>query len=128
MNPWFFGWPPFGQNAFSGDLSQWISPHTTWLSPQIELNFAGNRNIEAEVISNVASYGRQLGWLVEAVLAMAGGTRSEALDNLRTLDAKVAVVKAKHLTDVESTAREKLDELRKLDPDALQRLVNSYRQ
>ena len=36
---------------------------TRWWSPNISLNFAGDAGIEREVNEDVASYGRQIGWL-----------------------------------------------------------------
>lgn len=45
----------------SGNVTQDINPVTSWLSPQVAFNFAGKREVEADVVSNIASYGKQLG-------------------------------------------------------------------
>jgi hypothetical protein len=44
---------------------------------RVEVNFAGNADIERDVVARVASYGKQLGILTEAVLALASGTADE---------------------------------------------------
>ena len=67
-NPWMSWWSPFPDLT---KLMQNISPQTSWFSPTYEVNFAGNREIEADVVSNVASYGTQLSALTKAVLELA---------------------------------------------------------
>jgi hypothetical protein len=48
----------------SGDVTQWISPITSWFSGNtisINLGEAGSPETEAEILRRVGSYGRQLG-------------------------------------------------------------------
>ena len=92
FNPWLFGWPS-GRGALGGDVTQSISPLTNLFSPQIEFNFKGDRGTEADVVANVASYGKQLGWLIEAVLALADHSDPEAIERIRRLEADVKRVK-----------------------------------
>jgi hypothetical protein len=44
---------------------------TPWFSPSLTVNYAGDPAIEDRVVTEVASYGKQLGWLNEIVLALA---------------------------------------------------------
>lgn len=55
----------------AGDVLQRIT--TPWFSPSLTVNYAGNAVIEERVVTQVASYGKQLGWLTEMVLALADG-------------------------------------------------------
>jgi hypothetical protein len=46
--------------------------HTApWFSPALTVNYAGDPVIENRVVTEVASYGRQIGWLTEILLALA---------------------------------------------------------
>ena len=53
----------------SGPVTQDLLDH--WFSPAVTYNFAGDATIEKQVVESVASYGRQIGWLNEVVLALA---------------------------------------------------------
>jgi hypothetical protein len=126
FNPWL-AWPGIGTAPFGGAVTQSIAPWTSLFSPQVEVNFAGTPTIEADVVANVASYGRQIGWLTEAVLAIAGSSDAPEVQKLRELNERVQQVKAQHRADAETNAREHLERLRTLDPDAFERLMRSYR-
>ena len=54
---------------FSGDVSQRIT--APWFSPSLTVNYAGDPKIEDRVVTEVAGYGRRLGWLTEIALALA---------------------------------------------------------
>ena len=56
---------------FPGAAGNWQEIMTRWWSPNIAFNFAGNAAIEREVTEEVASYGRQIGWLNDVVAALA---------------------------------------------------------
>jgi hypothetical protein len=97
FNP--FAFPPFAWNMpLSGDVKD-ISPVTSWFSPQYEFNIAGNAALEKQVITKVASYGKQLGKLTNAVLELADGEPGEAVEALRAMAAEIEAVKNKTLAD-----------------------------
>lgn len=73
MYPWLSWWPAFIKLPGAGNLDQEVAPVTTWFPTTFELNFAGDRRIESDVVSNVASYGKQLGILTDALLVLARG-------------------------------------------------------
>jgi hypothetical protein len=74
----------------SGNVTQDINPITSWLSPQVEFNFAGKREVETDVVSNIASYGKQLGTIIPALLELAGETQGPALDEHVLLKRKLS--------------------------------------
>ncbi|OQP86225.1 hypothetical protein BTR14_10985 [Rhizobium rhizosphaerae] len=81
---------------FSGDVTQTINPWTWVFSPQnvqiglfnIDLGPSGDPQVEAEVLRDVASYGRQIG-RCQDVLAMLLD-RLEAVETLQGADRDAA--------------------------------------
>ncbi len=124
MNPWTTPWWGWLNGPLSGDVSQQITPFSHWLSPAFEFNFAGNRPIETEVVAQVASYGKQLGILSEAMLELARGKPGEALEELDLLTAQIEQVKEKHKNSLIAKTRADLSQLRLLDRAALERLLD----
>ena len=122
-NPWMSWWSPFPDLT---KLMQNISPQTSWFSPTYEVTFAGNREIEADVVSNVASYGTQLGALTKAVLELAKNGNGPAVTWLRELASQIDGRKQKHKRSLEDDLRAKLDELQESDPARLEQLLRPY--
>jgi len=62
---------PFGLNRapLSGNVAENIS--SSWLSPSLTVNYAGTPAVENKVVRDIASYGRQIGWLNDIVLELA---------------------------------------------------------
>lgn len=119
-NPWLW-WLPSG-------VAQDYHPFTTWFSPRIDLNFAGDRKIESHVIEEVASYGKQLGVLMDVVSGLAQGKKGspeflDAVHQLENLKAAIETVKNQHKADSETEARKALADLRSSDPAAYGRVV-----
>ena len=59
---WIFRWP------FSGNVNERIT--APWFSPSLTVNYAGDAKIEDRVVTEVASYGKQLGWLSRTTLRL----------------------------------------------------------
>lgn len=93
MNPWFTFWLKDIYLPLSGAVEQEINARNNFLSPQIELNFAGNQAIEKEIVSHVASYGTQLGLLAKVVLELSKNSKSKEVAELTKLLDKVETVK-----------------------------------
>jgi hypothetical protein len=110
----------------SGNVTQDINPITSWLSPQVEFNFAGKREVETDVVSNIASYGKQLGTIIPALLELAGETQGPALDELRALEAKIELTKEKHRNQQTEILRAELTRLKQNDPEALKALLSDF--
>jgi hypothetical protein len=127
MNPWLFPWWGLFKWPLSGDVTQDIAPITSLLSPQFEFNFAGNRRIESEVIADVASYGKQLGILSEAVMELADGKKGVAIDRLKKLTDQIEEVKHRHQDRLEQKLKADLDQLKQQDSETLKRILDEYR-
>lgn len=127
MNPWLFPWWGLFKWPLSGDVTQDIAPITSLLSPQFEFNFAGNRRIESEVVADVASYGKQLGILSEAVMELADGNKGVAFDRLKKLTDQIEEVKHQHEDRLEQKVKADLDQLKQQDPKTLKRIIDEYR-
>jgi hypothetical protein len=110
----------------SGNVIQDIAPETYWFSPTVELNIAGDPRIEADVVRNVASYGKQLGILTEALLATAKDSDDPAVCRLRDLAKDIEARKDARRSDAVAAARRALDELQERNPDALKTLLTDY--
>ncbi len=123
MNNWLEMWSPFPNLS---SLRQNIAPATAWFSPTIEYNFAGNRQIESDIIANTASYGRQLGRLTAAVLELGGGSDGPAMRGLRELAERIERRKEENKAALDEDLTRKLDRLREADPAALRRLLRRY--
>ena len=98
---------------------------------------AGNLEIEAEVFSNVALPGKQLGKLAEATLALAElleavqpgileqhGEQADAIQNLKELNDEINLVKEEHAGAAEEQAEKALERLKEVDADKYRALVD----
>jgi hypothetical protein len=116
---------PFGwfRAPLSGDVNQRIS--APWFSPSLTVNYAGSPAIEERVVSDVASYGRQLGWLSELVAALAKGEPppQTTLDQLEKAMAEIEKIKASVRGRAVDDANAALDRLGKEDPEGLNALL-----
>ena len=97
----------------SGDVTQTINPWTWMFNPtgsqfglvNISLGKSSNPDVEQEVLEDVASYGKQLGRLGDALLVLVDHFHpkeklkpheEKAIADLRALLAEIAQVKAKY--------------------------------
>jgi len=120
-------WWPFPWLDAPGRLTQPILPD--WSLQRVEVNFAGNAEIERDVVGKVASYGKQLGILTEAVLALADGSREQRetrVARLREIAERVSLVKAQHKSDLAAAAKDAMASLAKADPAAARRIGAEY--
>jgi hypothetical protein len=117
-------------NVFPGAGGNWQEIMTRWWSPNISLNFAGDAGIEREVNEDVASYGRQIGWLSDIVVALAAapGTvkpNTDAAGSLKKLEEaqkKIIEIKKRRQANAVDKARAALSALSK---DDYRRLLRS---
>ncbi|HYM17813.1 MAG TPA: hypothetical protein VEU06_04565 [Micropepsaceae bacterium] len=108
---WIFRWP------LSGDVNQRIT--APWFSPSLTVNYAGDPVIEDRVVTEVASYGRQLGWLEEIVLALASDKPApkDALDKLKGAAKKIEAIKKDVQVSALDAAKKALDKLEREQPE-----------
>ena len=104
---------PVFRLPLSGNVTQSINPWTWLFSPvgsqvgliNIELGQSTQPQIEEEVLTDVASYGKQLGRIEDALLVLLDhfaparpldDRENQAIAELRELAAKIATIKDRH--------------------------------
>ena len=97
----------------SGNVTQTINPWTVFFNPigsqiglvNVNLGNSSNPAVEEQVISDVASYGKQLGRIEDALLVLLAhfhparqltAAEEKALSDLKAIATDVAAVKTKH--------------------------------
>lgn len=120
-------------------------PYTTWEAPSL---YRGNIGVEQAVYNTVASPGKQLGKLTDAVIALAdlmekhlqiapdtASPEKEKLDELREMCSMIERLKEPVVENLEQTAREDFAKLLKTNKklaqsllDELQREIEQTRQ
>lgn len=107
MFPFIFS--PTYEYPLSGDITQGISP--------VFGDIEGIPEVEHEVITSVASYGKQLGKLTEAVLAIAeaAGVKGEEIDAVREIADGVEAAKGRAAEAVRARAEAVRERAEKLD-------------
>lgn len=120
----FFQAPGFLQAPKS--LDQSINPG--WFDVNIN-NYAGNPQIEKDVVEKVASFGKQLGILTDAVLELAGSKPrpdTSAVTRLRDIAEKIETLKTLNKTSLESEARSAMARLARLEPGKARSIAADY--
>jgi hypothetical protein len=84
--------------------------------------------IEERVVAEVASYGKQLGILAEALLEIADERPGRGVERLRSLVNRIEIVKSHYRRALEDKAEEAFDALLAADPPAAERLVAALEQ
>ncbi len=126
IDAWAKWWRAPLKFPLSGDVIQDINPVTHWLSPQLEFNFAGDQALEAKVVAEVASYGKQLGVLSEAVLALAKDNNSPEIKKLAVMVEAVEKAKTEHQAQEILALQRGLRTLQSQDPDKLKALLTEF--
>lgn len=122
---------PFG-NPLLGvpcDLTNMQKIFTSWFSNSTTVNntnFAGNWPIEERVITDVASYGAQLGWISEIVLALAKNDNfsNDAVKKLAKAVKHIDRIKHEFGRNAAEKASDALDRLKKEAPSEFRRIVS----
>ena len=110
---------------WSGPVNQDLLDH--WFSPAVTYNFAGDATIEKQVVESVASYGRQIGWLNEVVLALAEKRTPDpaTVGHIRQTIDQVEALKAIHASSALTDATDALTRLKKESPRSYEQLLLS---
>ncbi|HYP70615.1 MAG TPA: hypothetical protein VEP93_06990 [Variovorax sp.] len=127
MFPWLWFWSPHFYFPFSGSVAQRIEPDTDWffagIAPQ-----AGNAEMERRIF-DIASYGRQLGWITEVLLGMHSddakvqAQAAQSLQRLREAQVQIEAVKKDEHAALTNAAATALEQLRAANPGAYERLL-----
>ncbi len=129
MFPWLVWWAPTFELPFSGDVTQDIAPETDWYLGHAK---QGDPSIERRVVEDVASYGKQLGILIDCVSELvASDAMSDVADKpsaqaLKKLASDVDAVKSAQRGARVERARAAIDSLRETDYDAFRELIAEY--
>lgn len=110
LNP-FDIWSPTFHAPFSGDVTQEITPRL--FSPEIK----GSLDIENRVQTEVASYGKQLGKILEALVVLSEKTDTP-LPEINALIDGVEEVKSNAKDVLREEAVAALARLKRADPEA----------
>lgn len=113
------------------NLSQPILP---WSFTGVTVNYAGNASIEKNIIENVASYGKQLGILTDAVLKLAdrsipqkaGEPAQDPIARLHEIAVQVEKFKDAHKTSLLNEARQAMDRLAADNPATASYVASKY--
>lgn len=114
---WMFRLP------LSGDVNQRIT--APWFSPAITVNYAGDAAIEDRVVTEVASYGKQIGWLTEIAIALAKNQPppADTLYRLETAAQDIDAIKKDVKRSSFDVAAAILDRLERDDPKSYRELI-----
>ncbi len=130
MYPWLWLWAPQFRFPFSGSVAQDYEPNTEWFFGAISPS-AGNGKVERRAFE-VASYGRQIGLLTEALLAQnqQGTVTPEqgamALERLTDIRNQIEKLKAEEAQTLAKSLKEQLERLRRQHPEEFQRLAKVF--
>ncbi|HYM31074.1 MAG TPA: hypothetical protein VEU47_07240 [Candidatus Cybelea sp.] len=112
----------------SGAVNQRIT--APWFSPSLTVNYAGDAAVEDRVVTEVASYGKQLGWLSEIVIALANKQSAppETLQRLEQAAEKIEAIKRDVSPTVMEAAGKALDRLEREQPEQYDALLRERRE
>jgi hypothetical protein len=118
---WMFRLP------LSGAVNQRIT--APWFSPSLTVNYAGDPAIEDRVVTEVASYGKQLGWLNDIVLALVNKkpVPEDTLDSLTEAVRKIEAIKKQVQPSPLDAAQIALDRLQSENPEEYETLLRHRR-
>jgi hypothetical protein len=103
-----------------------ISPVTTWFPTVI--NYQGDASVERKVTEEVASFGKQLGIISEALLEVAGDARhGPKLKRLRTTVDEIEQVKRRQYKSLVRQTTASFEELAERDPAEARALIDELR-
>ena len=122
FDPWWMFRAPL-----SGDVAQRII--ASWFSPSLTVNYAGDPAVEDRVVTEVASFGKQLGWLTEIAIALAKmqPVPAETLGRLEKAATDIAVIKEQVGVSAVEAANDALDRLERHDPAQYHNLLRERR-
>jgi len=127
MFPWFWVWAPQVHFPWSGSVAQQIDPSLGWFFGAIRPR-AGDASVERDAFE-VASYGKQIGLLTEALLGqsdnsgVAPAQASLALERLEEIRLKIESLKTQKRAASLESLTEQLEDLRRTQPEAFGRIT-----
>lgn len=126
MSPWNMFWAPNFHFPWSGNIAQDIDPNTNWFFGAIAAD-AGDGRIERKACE-VASYGRQLGWLTEILLELVEkqdalpADVASSVERLKLVRAQIDQLKKDDALSSSRDIEARIARLRQKHPEELARL------
>ena len=130
MFPWLWFWAPQVHFPWSGSVAQQIQPNLDWFFDGIRPQ-SGDATVEREAF-DIASYGKQLGLISEALLGLSGrgdvtaAQAQIALGRLEDIREKIETVKSQKTSDTVDTLSAQLETLRLHQPAAFAQLAHQF--
>ncbi len=130
MFPWLWFWAPQIHFPWSGSVAQQIEPNLGWFFGAIRPG-AGDGVVEREAF-DVASYGKQLGLISEALLGLSGRgavtqeQANAALERLEEIRLKIESVKNNRAAVAVDSLSAQLEALRNSQPAAFAQLAQKF--
>jgi hypothetical protein len=129
-NP-FSSWFGAFQLPLSGNVAERIS--APMFSPSLTINDGGDQAIEARVVNEIASYGKQIGWLNDVILALAENADlpdhvTRTVHRIAEATRKIEELKAAAADEALGKAVESLNFLQQHQPGAYARLLQERSQ
>ena len=115
----------------SGNVAERIS--APMFSPSLTINDGGDQAIEARVVNEIASYGKQIGWLNDVILALAEHANlpdhvTRTVHQIAEATRKIEELKAAAADEALGKAVESLNFLQQHQPGAYARLLQERSQ
>ena len=120
---------PYSMFRFPYTLDNTQDIMTSWFpATNTTINFAGKWPVEERILTDVASYGKQLGWLSEIVLALAKkkAPPAETVEKLADAVTRIDRIKDDLSRSAEDELRSAIERLKNSDPRKLRRLLADY--
>jgi len=117
------------RSPLSGNVAEKIS--APWFSPSLTVNYAGDPAVEERVVNEIASYGSQIGWLNDVVLALAKSAQlpahlAETVQRMTDTANKIEELKAASRNATLNAATMALDRLKQEQPAAYTALLQTH--
>lgn len=119
MFPFF--WPTEVKFPGADGNFQTIAPTSGWFSTTV--NYKGSPEIEQRIAGEVASNGKQLGIITEAVLELAGTKKGEKIERLRDLHKDIEEIKERTVSQMRREAEDALEKLADRDKAEARRVA-----
>lgn len=131
MLPWNWTWSPQLNFPFSGSVTQDIEPSLDWFFAGIRPE-AGIGSIEKGIFQK-ASYGKQLGLILDVLLPLVdeskleSATARDSLARLKELNQEIETIKENKKKEMESSAVSLLRHIEKSDKAMLGRVIGQFK-
>ncbi|WP_394789563.1 hypothetical protein [Rhodoferax sp.] len=119
MYPWLAVWAPHLNFPWSGSVAQTIDPSISWFFDAINLS-AGIGRVEQKIFDK-ASYGKQLGWVIDVLEPLAEGKplskeAKKSLKDLKDIKEQVSALKKQEAHAIATQVAEQMEWLQKHSP------------